>query len=327
MRGDTVGIVGAGAFGCGLAAALGRANRPVVLWSRDGSVVRALTAHRTSARLPGVQLATSVRITDDPRALAAEARLLVLAVASTDARARALALGEFLDGNHIVVHAVGALTAERGERVSAAVAAGVATQRIGALAGPALPHDMANGAFASMVVASAFTEVVDEARRLLNVPPALRVYGSTDLLGVEYAAALAGAYAITLGLVDGMGLGSGVRAVVISRAMAEAARICGAVGAQPRTVTGLAGLGNLLVRADAATPSAEYAWGRTLAQQDTIDAAPQLEGVRAALTLAAQTQRLGVSAPLLQGLAAVLRGEQAPAAAAQLVADSVAAAE
>src|SRR3990167_5770848 len=137
------------------------------------------------------------------------------------------------------------------------MARGLPTLKIGALAGPALPGALAIGEFSSMVVASPFDEVVAETRRLLNAPPVLRVYGSKDLSGVELASALSGAYIVALGLADGLGMGAGPRAVLITRAIAEASRLGAALGADPRTFSGLAGLGNILVRAGSER-SADY---------------------------------------------------------------------
>src|SRR6185503_3607771 len=131
--------------------------------------------------------------TTDPRRLASESRFVILAVTSTNVRDRARALGDVLDGSHIVVHALGALAAPTNDRVSQVMEQGLPTLKIGAIAGPALPDDLADGRYASIVVASAFDEVTAEGRRLLNAPPVLRVYGSKDLAGVELASALSGA--------------------------------------------------------------------------------------------------------------------------------------
>src|SRR4029078_4300687 len=100
-----------------------------------------------------------------------------------------------------------------------------------------------------MFVASSFEERVSERPRLLNAPPMLRLYRSKDLAGVELASALSGAYTVALGVCDGLGMGPAPRAVLITRAIAEASRLGQAVGGEARTFAGLAGLGNLLVRA------------------------------------------------------------------------------
>jgi glycerol-3-phosphate dehydrogenase (NAD(P)+) len=321
-RADTVGIVGAGAFGTALGSVLARAGRRVVLWSRDAKVVESIERLRSCPRLPDARLPEPLEATADPKRLAAEARFLVMAVSSTDVRDRARELGGFLDGSHIVVHAVGALAAPTNDRVSEVLRQGLPTLKIGVLAGPALPADLVKGEFASAVVASTFDEVVAEARRLINAPPALRVYGSKDLPGVELASALAGAYTVALGLCDGLGMGPGPRAVLVTRAIAEASRLGQAAGAEARTFAGLAGLGNMLVRST--EHSADYMLGRRFAQGVVSADGQRTEGARAALAGEALAKKLRVRMPVLSGLAAVLAGRAEPRDAAQLVGDSVA---
>ncbi len=335
-RADTVGIVGAGAFGTALGSVLARAGRRVILWSRDAQVVDAITKTRSCPRLPDAPLPEPLEATVDAKKLAAEARFLVMAVSSTDVQPRAKELGAFLDGSHIVVHAIGALAVPANERVSDVMSRGLPTLKIGALAGPALPGDLAVGEFSSMVVASAFDEVVNEARRLLNAPPILRVYGSKDLAGVELASALAGAYTVALGMSDGLGIGPGPRAVLVTRAVAEASRLGQAAGAQPRTFSGLAGLGNLLVRGtertskvrgtspEIRTLSADYELGRRLADGVMTAESNRTEGARAAIAGSKLAQQLRVHMPLLQGVAAVLAGKAEPREVAKQIGDNVA---
>ncbi len=343
-RGDAVGIVGAGTFGTALGAVLARTGRRVILWSRDVAVVEAIQQTRRSPRLPTAQLAESLEATADPKRLASEARFLVMAVSSKDVRDRARELGEVLDGSHIVVHAIGALPAPvhkhpkgtgspggslaKGthlvnERVSEVLLEGIPTQKVGVLAGPALPQDLATSSYSSMVVASRFDEVVAEGRRLLSAPPALRVYTSKDLIGVELASALSGAYTVALGLADGLDTPIGARAVLITRAIAEASRLGQAAGAEARTFSGLAGLGNLLVRSQG-DKSADYLLGRRLAEGIVTADGGRTEGARAALAAVELAASLRVRMPVLQGIAAVLTGKLEPREAAHQIGDTVA---
>lgn len=322
-RGDTVGIVGAGSFGSALGSVLARSGRRVILWSRDTAVVASIQNQRTSPRLPKALLPAPLEATADPKRLAAEARFIVLAVSSTNVRDRARELGDVLDGSHIVVHAIGALAAPTNERVSEVMAQGLPTLKLGVLAGPALPADLIEGQFSSMVIASAFDEVVAEGRRLLNAPPGLRIYSSKDLIGVELASALSGAYTVALGLADGLGIGPGPRAVLITRAVAEASRLGVAAGAEARTFAGLAGLGNLLVRS-AGDRSADYLLGRRLADGIVTADTARTEGARAALAGVELAGRLRTRMPMLQGVAAVLSGKLEPKDAAKLIGDTVA---
>jgi glycerol-3-phosphate dehydrogenase (NAD(P)+) len=321
-RSESIGIVGAGSFGTALGSVLARAGRRVVLWTRDHDVAQEIAKTRKCSRLPEAPLPEPLEVTTDPNRLASECRFLVMAVVSTDVRDRAKELGNYLDGSHIVVHAIGALATPNNERVSEVMGQGLPTLKIGVLAGPALPADLAVGEFSSMVVASAFDEVVAEARRLLNAPPALRVYGSKDLAGVELASALSGAYTVALGLCDGLGMGTGPRAVLVTRIVAEASRLSQAAGAEARTFSGLSGLGNILVRSN--EKSADYLLGKRVADGVVTADTQRTEGARAALAGSALAKSLKVRMPVLTGVAAVLSGKAEPREAASLVGDNVA---
>jgi glycerol-3-phosphate dehydrogenase (NAD(P)+) len=324
QRADTVGIVGAGSFGTALGSVLARAGRRVVLWSRDPAVVESINKQRTCPRLPAAPLPPPLEATADPRRVAAEARFLVMAVSSKDVVVRSKELGGFLDGSHIVVHAIGSLAEPNNERVSEVMEQGLPTLKIGVIAGPALPNDLAVGEFSSVVIASRFEEVIGESRRLLNAPPTLRVYSSLDLAGVELASALSGAYTVALGLCDGLDMGAGTRAVLITRVVAEAARLLHAAGGEARTFAGLAGLGNLLVRGGKRGGSEDYQLGCRLAEGAKVENGERTEGARAALAGSALAERLRVRMPVLRGVAAVVAGRAEPRDVAKLIGDTVA---
>jgi glycerol-3-phosphate dehydrogenase (NAD(P)+) len=331
-----IGIVGAGRFGTALAAVVGRAGHAVALWSTTPAVVDEINREHTNrGRLPDLHLPEQVRATSDPAELAATARLVVLAVSSTEARERARTLGAVVDGRHMLVHAIGALAGPQDARLSQILHQETPARRIGVLAGPALPLDLVAGGFAAMVCASPFDEVTREARRLLNLPPAIRLYTSRDLPGVELAAALSGAYCIAFGMADELGMGPGPRAVLVSRVVAEAQRLLGALGGEAKTFTGLAGLGNLLVRTSPGTGdhAPGYQFGRALGQADAAGAASPTDGdripeaARAAGAAVRLARRLGQRAPVMEAIARVIDGHMRPSQAAAALSDTVALAE
>ncbi|MCG8419780.1 MAG: NAD(P)-binding domain-containing protein [Proteobacteria bacterium] len=327
MRQNKVAIVGAGRFGLALAHRIASAGRAVVVWSQKTAVVEEINRDHRCSRLPDVAFAPSLSATGDPEELARDARFIVVAVSAAAVRERVRQLGEVINGSHMLVHALGVLVSPGDIRVSRILAEETPALRVGALAGPALWSDLLAGSFASLVVASHFDEVTREGRRLLGVPPALRVYRGSDLAGVELAAALAGAFTVAVGMSDGLGMGPGPRSVLITRALAEAARLGDAYGAEARTFTGLAGLGNLLVRAQS-EQWRDYRLGLALARGETPDG-PEMasEGAQAAFAAVRLAERHSVRVPVLHAVSAVLAGRLEPAKAANAIADTVAAEE
>ena len=323
-----LGVVGAGGFGTALASVVARGGREVVLWSTSQDVVDEINRERSNrARLPGVELAPSLRATADPAELAEKARLVVVAVSSADVRDRAQRLGQVLDGRHMLVHAIGAAAGPDDARVSEVLAAETPVRRHGTLAGPALPADLVAGRFAAMVCASPFDEVTAEARRFLNLPPSLRLYTGRDLLGVEAAASLSGAYGVAIGMADSLEMGPGPRAVLITRVVAEGNRLVAAMGGEPKTFAGLAGLGNLLVRTSPV--SGEYApgyqFGRALGRGERPARAERVpDAVRAVGAGARLAKKLRQRAPILEAISRVVDGELDARGAAVALSDTVA---
>lgn len=330
-RGETVGMVGAGRFGTALANLVAQSGRDVILWSRTAEVVAEINEQRTNERLPGIELPPSLSATADPAELAAKARLLVIAVPSTDVYSRARLLGDVVDPSHLIVHAVGALSIphdlpdEHADElfIHEIFMAETPVLRVGVLAGPALPGDLCDGNYSSMVVASPYDEVTAHARRLLGVPPALRVYSGRDMIGVELSAALSQVYTLALGMSDALGIGPGPRAVLITRAVAEASRLCLAAGGEEKTFSGLAGLGNLLVRtsAESCAHSPDYQLGLALGAGKKPDLT---EGGRAAQAGARLAAKLKVRMPVLTAVEAVVSGKVSAVDAAQMAGETVA---
>jgi glycerol-3-phosphate dehydrogenase (NAD(P)+) len=321
----SIGVVGAGSFGRALAGLLAVNGRPVLIWSQSSGAVEELS--RQERGVADGAPPNGLHTTADPAELAARAHFIIVAVPSTQVRDRLRALGQHLDGRHMVLHTVGDLAAPEGKRVSELIADETPVKRLGALAGPALPRDLRDGRYASMVAASLFEEVTAEARRLLALPPRLRLYCSSDLLGVELSAMLATAYTMALGVSEALQIGAGPRAVLLTRIVAEGIRLVSAAGGEPRTFAGLSGLGNLLVHSASETRegSASFRLGLRLGRREQPMAGEREPvAVRATAAALALAHRLGQRAPLLEGMAAVLAGKLDPEQAAARAADTVA---
>ncbi len=317
---DTIGIVGAGAFGVALAAMLGRAGRSSLLWSQRQDVVDTINGEHRCSSFPDVELPAEIVATTDVEEFADTARFLIVAVSSETVRERLRVLGGAVSGRHLAVHAIGAFGPQADMRVSEIISQETPILRTGVIAGPSMAKDLMAGSGTSLVCASEFDEVTHEARRLLGVPSIMRLYIGRDVIGAELASALSGAYTIALGLADGLGAGIGTRAVLVTRAVREMSRLGSALGASPDTFYGLAGLGNLLVRSSVQGEhrSPSYTLGQDLVAG--AGAGSQGEGSRAARAGLRMASSVGLRVPVLATIVRILDGDiGAAAAAAELV--------
>jgi glycerol-3-phosphate dehydrogenase (NAD(P)+) len=280
-----VGVVCGTPLGVGLAARLvtdGRAVRDVRLSPRDGAAAMAELSE-----------------------LAAAARLIVVDAEPAALPELARALGEVLDGNHLVAHTVRGLTPS-GASALTVLRHETAVRRLGVIAGPLTATDLAAGRPAAAVVAARHPEVVEEFAAALSTPH-LRVYRGHDPLGVELASSVGDVVAVGCGVARGLGFGDTTRSMMLVRSVRELGRLIAACGGEPTTAGGLAGLGDLLVRAVEGDPAFQLGVG--LAHAAAL-APPAL--VASARGLAELARRQRVAAHILDGLARLLAGDVQP---------------
>jgi glycerol-3-phosphate dehydrogenase (NAD(P)+) len=285
----------------------------VALWARDAAQAEAIARTRRNERyLPGVALSSSVEVTSElPRALAG-AQLVLVATPVAGLRPLAermpadcplvwLCKG-FEEGSGSLPHQV------------------VRQVRCGALSGPSFAAEVARGLPCALTLASRDAEFAREAAALLH-GGRMRVYYSTDLVGVEIGGAVKNVMAIAAGISDGLGLGLNARAALITRGLAEIARLGAALGGRPETLFGLAGAGDLILTATGDL-SRNRRVGLQLAQGLPLQAIlSQLghvaEGVRSAKEVARLARSKGVDMPVSDAVNAVLEGSLSPAAAVE----------
>ena len=304
-------IVGAGPFGRALAQVAARRGARVTLWSRRGEAELPAGTHRA------VTLAEA----------AAAAKLIYFCAPASQARALLSKLGDVTDGGHLLVHAARGVEAPAGTTLSEIVRHETPIRRVGVLAGPLVPRELEAAIPSAIVVASRFPEVIAAAQRSLG-QPALRVYGSDDLVGVELSAALMTVIALACGLAAGLlegqarqplhGSTGGVstRAVVVARGLAQAARILESLGAKARTLAGLGGVGEVLVTSQG-VESPDHALGvaigrGTPAAQALAALGRTAEGPQVARVVAAIAKARKVNASLFAAVADVMDGKKAP---------------
>ncbi len=303
-----VGVIGGGTWGVALAAAASRTGGPTLILSR---------------RVHNGEVPPGIEVARDAAELAGRARLIVLAVPSAVAREVARSLGPHLDGGHFVVHGVRGLVrraddatgGEDLETISGIVRDETPARRVGALGGPALASDLLAARPTVMVCGSRYREVILAMRAAFG-GPMLRLAATEDLLGLEWASALVGCLAIGIGYARGVGLGPGLVAAVITRAVEEAARLAAFAGGDDRTLLGLAGYGDLLASI-AQTERPEVLVGEALAkgkplEQALAEAKQRVEAVDLSRHLTAWAEARGVRAPLLGTLSGSILAGRAP---------------
>jgi glycerol-3-phosphate dehydrogenase (NAD(P)+) len=231
MAEHNVAVIGGGPWGLALASAAARTGGETYLYSRKELSKDALP--------PGVKQAGGYKEVGEV------ARLVLLAVPSQLAGEVAFALGDHLDGRHLVVHAIRGIARDAMAPISDVIRRESPVRRIGAIGGPLVASDLLAGRPSVMVVGSAYAEV----RRAVSDAfsgPTLRLYETDDLRGLEWASALVGCLMIGAGYGKACDVGAGLVAAFISRGIQEAGRIAAAAGGDERTLLGLAGYGDLL---------------------------------------------------------------------------------
>ncbi len=256
MSARAVGVIGGGRWGVALACAARRAGRDAVLWSR---------------RVEGAAESSGVEHTDDFRAVARRATLILVAVPSEVVRDVARQLGDVIDGSHYVVHGIRGLSGEGLTPISEVIREETPCRRVGALGGPGVAQDLIDGRPGVLAVASRYPEVTHAVRAALESPH-LRVSITPDLTGLEWASALNGCLLVAVGFGRAMGVSPGVLAGLLTRAIHEASRIGQAAGAEASTFFSVAGIGDVMA-ALAGDERPEVLLGAALAEGASLEQA------------------------------------------------------
>ncbi len=312
---QAIAIVGTGTWGTTLTVQLAKANRSVRWLARTEIEAEELQRSGENGRfLSGIPIPSGVHITCDPKEALELSALVLLVVPSEAMRRNIRWIASDISVDHKLVSATKGLDIEAGKTMSALIVEELPTLAPGhvlALSGPNLAREIAAGQPAAAVLAGADADLTRQARALLMLPR-FRIYTSTDVLGVELGGALKNVMAIVAGICDGLRLGDNAKAALLTRGVAEMTRLGVAMGAQPLTFAGLAGLGDLMATC-ASRQSRNRHVGEQLAQGKSLDVilatmnnvAEGVPTTRAAVRLARQ---LDVELPITETLHEVLFG-------------------
>jgi glycerol-3-phosphate dehydrogenase (NAD(P)+) len=312
-----IAVLGGGAWGTALATTALRAGPGCTLWARDVETVTAINARHENPRyLPGIGLDPALQATADLDAALAGATCVLAVVPAQAMRGLLNALASRLDAKTPLVLCAKGIERDTGKLLSEIATEILPRNPIAALSGPSFATDVAAGLPTAVTVAAA-----DEARaaRLaaLLSSPAFRCYSSADLIGVEVGGALKNVLAIAAGAVSGAGLGASAQAALVTRGFVELRRVGAAFGAEPETLMGLSGLGDLILTCGSAQ-SRNFSYGLALGRGESLEGRPLAEGVATAGIAARIAREKGVEAPIIAAVEALLAGRIA-------IADAVAA--
>jgi glycerol-3-phosphate dehydrogenase (NAD(P)+) len=309
----SIAVLGAGSWGTALAVHLGRLGHDVQLWARDPTLAADIAARRANAiYLPDVTLPDGVTATAALADAVGAAELVVSAIPSHGCRAVMRAAAPHLRSRASVVSAAKGLETDTLLRMSEVIAQELGqAHAVVVLSGPSFAIEVAQQLPTVILAAS----VAAEATELVQAEfrgPFFRLYGSTDVTGVEIGGALKNVIAIAAGVVEGLGLGHNALAALITRGLAEITRLACAAGGQRETTAGLSGLGDLVLTCTGSLSrnrhvGVELARGRRLS--DILAGMKMIaEGVNTTKAALALGARYGVELPIATQMGAVLDG-------------------
>jgi glycerol-3-phosphate dehydrogenase (NAD(P)+) len=309
-----VAVFGAGSWGTAFSIVLADAGNDVTLWARRDEVVATINDRRENTEyLPGIELPPAIQATHEVEKALHGADVVVLATPSQSLRGNLTQWAPYVEPDAVFVSLMKGVELGTLERMSQVIAeiTGAGPDRIAVISGPNLSKEIARREPAASVVACEDEDVAKRIQARVH-SPAFRPYTSGDVLGCELGGAYKNVVALSVGMAVGLGFGDNTTASVITRGLAETARLAMALGANPLTLMGLAGLGDLV--ATCSSPlSRNRTFGEKLGQgmttEEIIASTRQVaEGAKSCSSLRALAERTGVDAPVAQYVDEVIAG-------------------
>ncbi|HZO82217.1 MAG TPA: NAD(P)H-dependent glycerol-3-phosphate dehydrogenase [Candidatus Binataceae bacterium] len=314
---SAIAVLGAGAWGTAIAVGLARAGHRVTLCARRAEHAAAMRARRENeAYLPGVPLPAALALSDRWVEAAGTAEVVVMAVPSGFARTAMTPVGAALGAHTTLVSVAKGIEDGSLKTMSAMLAeAAPAVSRVAVLSGPSFAAEVARSKPAAVVAAARDDAVARDVQELF-ASRSLRVYRSTDVVGVELAGAAKNVIAIAAGICDGLELGASARAALITRGLAEVGRLATSAGGRAETMAGLAGLGDLVLTCTGELSRnralglrigrGEPAGASTESEHGAAGGRPVAEGMSNARAIRRLAQRMGVEMPIVAAVCRVL---------------------
>lgn len=317
----TIGVIGAGAWGTALAQMLASDGRKVALWAYEADVARAINAdHVNPLYLPGAQLSQSILATDDLTDLSG----IDIVLAVTPAQVLGKVLSGLAGAPRDLVLCSKGIEAGTGRLMNDVARAACPDSDIAVLSGPTFAHEVAAGLPTAVTLACEGGRDQWERLSPAIARPAFRPYYSDDVTGAEIGGSIKNVLAIACGVVEGLQLGQNARAALIARGFSEMLRFGGALGAQTETLSGLCGLGDLVLTCSS-TSSRNFSLGKALGEGQSAadlmaDRTTVAEGAHTAPVLAEIAEARAIPMPITSAVNAILQGAPPSDVVARLLA-------
>ncbi len=305
MTVQRIAVLGAGSWGTTFAKVLADAGRTVTLWARRPELAASINERRVNDdRLPGIRLPETLVATSEPDRALRDADAVVLATPCQTLRENLTGWLPLLPADALVVSLAKGVELGTGKRMSEVVreVAGVPESRVAVVSGPNLAREIAEEQPTATVVACVDHERAVELQRAMFTGY-FRPYTNSDVVGCELGGACKNVIALACGMATGLGYGSNTLATLVTRGLAETARLGAALGADPLTFAGLAGLGDLVATCSSPlsrnrTFGARLGAGESLAQAQAAAHGQVAEGAKSCSSIAALAQDAGVEMPI-----------------------------
>ena len=305
QSGNTICVLGGGAWGTALAVTMLRAGHAVRLWARDSGTVRSIMKKGRNPRyLPAINLDPGILATTDERQALERAYAILAVIPAQSLRSVLTELADAIPTGVPVVLCAKGIERDTGRLMSEITTEVLPANPVAALSGPSFAIDVARGLPTAVTVAAASEPLAQELAGLLSAP-ALRCYSTDDLIGVEAGGALKNVLAIAAGAVAGAGLGASAQAATITRGFVELRRIGTALGGRPETMMGLSGLGDLILTCGS-PQSRNFSYGVALGKGVSLENLPLAEGAATAGIAARIAREKGIDAPICDAVTAIL---------------------
>lgn len=318
-----VGVLGAGSWGTALSVLLYENGHQVTVWSIDKAEVEMLTLKREhETKLPGVRLPEDLMITNDLEEAVTGRDFLVLAVPSPFTRATAKSMSPYIKEGQIIVDVAKGIEETTLMTLSQQIEEEIPQADVAVLSGPSHAEEVGRKLPTTCVI-GAKTRKTAEYLQSMFISRVFRVYTSPDILGIELGGSLKNVIALAAGIADGLGYGDNTKAALITRGIAEIARLGVKMGGKIETFTGLTGIGDLIVTC-ASVHSRNRKAGYLIGQGRTMEEAMEevkmvVEGVYSAKAAAKLARKYDVSMPIVDQVNAVLFAGKNPAEAVDLL--------